>query len=50
MSDWIPAVLAQMFRFPQPFSANACIMPQIRSLFQNAETGSESQLASLYFV
>ena len=51
MSDWIPAILAQMFRrFSQPFSTNACIMPQIRPLFQNAQTDSESQLASLFFV
>jgi hypothetical protein len=51
MSDWIPAILAQMFhRFPQPFSANACIMSQNRSLFQTAQTGSEFQPASLFFV
>jgi len=51
MSDWIPAILAQMFhRFPQPFSASAYMMPQIKSLFENAQTGSESQSAPLFFV
>ena len=51
ISDWIPTILAQMFhRFPQPFSASAYMMPQIRSLFQNAHTGSESQPAPSFFI